>query len=244
MTLLALPPPPEREEVGNRDDAQMRACASATTRKCDTLQARTYAIERTRDSCLRALAYRRARAYDVCVDLRNGGAMSANAGIPRRRRYDAAEREHTRARVELGERGITLGDLYAYAYDERAQRYNVVRLYARADARVTRYLVCERPMGETRERERVRWTLNTAQPSAPVRAFDPWSGMRMHHGQRVALARTSPRIVRVAPGNPTATTQAHACPPMPRDRTRYRACRCTPDGVCRWHADENMRALA
>jgi hypothetical protein len=146
------------------------------------------------------------------------------------------------ARTALGDRGITVGDLYAYAYDHAHARYNVVKLYAYADARVTRHLVSESPDAGTRSRERPRWTDNTAQPMRPVRAFDPWDGTRMHHGQRVALSRSAPRIVRVAPGNPASGAYvAHECPREPRATRIEWGCRCNADGVCRKHADANTR---
>jgi hypothetical protein len=146
---------------------------------------------------------------------------------PRARRYDAAQREYERARVELGERGVTVGDLFAYAYDDRAQRYNVVRLYARADDRVTRWLVNERPHGYRRARSMLHMPTRTrSEGTSPVRVFDAWNGTRRTHAMDVALRRSDARMVaererraalqRVDAAN-AAGYVAHTCPRAPRD---------------------------
>jgi hypothetical protein len=54
------------------------------------------------------------------------------------------------AHAILGDRGTTYGELYAYAWDTRSHRFNVVKLYAHASDRVTRYMVGENPDGPRR----------------------------------------------------------------------------------------------
>lgn len=92
-------------------------------------------------------------------------------------------------RAILGERGTTLTG-HAYAWCHREGLYHVERAYARGDAHVTRWLVCERALGITRERARVPWTDNTAQPERPVRAYK----MGTRAGDRImhTLARYAP----------------------------------------------------
>lgn len=140
------------------------------------------------------------------------------------------------ARTDLGDVGTTVGDLYAYAWDRRRGAYNVVRLYARADARVTRWMVGERALGIERERKRVPWSDNVAQPARSVRTFAPLSytearidadafaAWNVHAPMTVgwirAPQRTRPNPRPIARGNPDAerTHAPHVCPPVKRER--------------------------
>lgn len=128
------------------------------------------------------------------------------------------------ARADLGDAGVTVTG-YAYRWDTRRNTYNVVRVPSAYDNRVTRHLVCENPDGP-RERTRVPWTDNVAQPRRSVRVFDAWDGTRRPHAWDVAIAKGTRRIVRVAPGNPSAQGYvAHTCPPEqrePRERREER----------------------
>lgn len=170
-------------------------CAHAHARNMHT-RARLSTV-RACDVC--HIAYDARTRYDVRMHTEKGERMGqGNAGAFARR--SAASMV---ARDELGDRGETITG-YAYAWDTRRDGYNVVRTYASAPDRVTRYLVCERPNGEGRARTIARFPLRlaSAHTDSSVRTFYMGDGFLMGDAPRNgvafvcdALARSDARMV-------------------------------------------------
>jgi hypothetical protein len=101
-------------------------------------------------------------------------------------------------RATLGDRGVTFGELYAYAWDHNAERYNVVKLYAHAVNRVTRHMVAENPDGPRRlGRARVNAHHSRRQRDRAMRTDTLWN---VSTGILADVARAARKRAYVAQG--------------------------------------------